>query len=397
MTMIFFRQCIRRFVPTGRAGFTLVELMISVAVISILAGMAAQVFTVLMESRDIAMRRIEISETANATLEFLATDLRSAFLTPDSQKPRLTNNDPEPRLRFVGISRDVVVEGKADLPVLGADEIEGNDYGVYPSDILHFITAVENSGDLILQEVSYGLNPEGSKLVRRSQILNTNRSTMSLADFKDFGKFIDNRTAQRLVPMAPVVQQSVNAAAVKQAIESWDTGATYGSLSSQTTNPNYVDRLFEVLAYEVRGLRIRYWYYDYNNGGWRVSSEWDSAQETALLMNSNLMNKLAANNSMEGNYRGQGFFSLIVNEPGDAYPRNILPNRFGVVFPIQNPQTIMTNRDYTSLKNAILEHSDGLPYLVEITIYVQDRDRTVAPKQFSTRVNIPNNYRNLGS
>jgi hypothetical protein len=34
--------------------------------------------------------------------------------------------------------------------------------------------------------------------------------------------------------------------------------------------------------------------------------------------------------------------------------------------------------------------------MIEITIYVQDRERKVNPKQYSTRVFLPNNYRSIG-
>jgi prepilin-type N-terminal cleavage/methylation domain-containing protein len=107
-------------------GFTLVELLISIAVITMLAGMAAQTFRAVMTAREIAMRRLEINETARAALDFMSSELRSAYLTPDSVKPvvvsRLAQQDTGPRFRFAGISRDIVVDSKSKVPGAGKDD-----------------------------------------------------------------------------------------------------------------------------------------------------------------------------------------------------------------------------------------------------------------------------------
>jgi prepilin-type N-terminal cleavage/methylation domain-containing protein len=434
---------------THAAGFTLVELLISIAVISILAGMAAQVFSILLDSRETAMKRIEISETANAALEFISADLRAAYLTPDSVLPRIAQNDPAPRFRFAGISRDIIIPDlppsvQAQIPGAGKDDdgdglideeildgLDGDypnirsaltltgrtvtdplgceegdeacideDIGIFPSDLLHFVSAIENSGELVLQEVSYGLNPAGTKLIRRAQIFKP-AGTTDLVSFNDFGQFIDDTTKLGLVPPALPLGQAgaITPAAVKRYTDNWDTGAETGSLSSTTTNPQYVDRTFEVLAYDIRGLRFRYWYYDYNRGGWRAVKEWDSARESAFTTPDQFMfNQPAANNSLEG-YIRRGFQNVIVNEPDDMYPRT---SGVGTSFLVTSPaellnQYLSKRGTYLDTANRIAQKTDGLPNMVEITIYVQDRDHTVNPKRFTLRVSIPNNYRNIGS
>ncbi|MFB3785834.1 MAG: type II secretion system protein J [bacterium] len=428
----------------ARWAFTLVELMVSIAVISILAGLAAQSFRAVMTSREIAMRRLEINETGRSVLDYMATELKSAYLTPDSVKPVTQERNPQPqdvpRFRFVGINRDVVVEPDSGTPGAGVDDdgdglvdeevldgVDGDyanggkdalrngrpvpdplgcepgdwacideDIGLYPSDLLHFVSAVESSGDLILQEISYGLDSSGTKLIRRAQVLDlTGTGPQDRQKLLDFGQFIDTQTRLALVPPPVAAGIPMPRAQVVKAIQNWDTGSKYGWLVSQNVQDNQnPGKLFQVLAYDVRGLRLRYWYYDYNRGGWRVTPEWDSARETALMApNELLFNLPAANNSVEGNSL-VSFANLIVNEPDDAYPR--LPG-FPLRFLETNPKRLLSGQEYYDVRNRILARTDGLPNMVEITIYVQDQARNMNPRPFTTRVFVPNNYRSIAN
>jgi len=424
--------------------FTLVELMVSIAVIGILAGLAAQTFRAVMSSREVAMRRLEVNETGRTVLDYMASELKSAYLTPDSVKPVTQSRNQQvqdvPRFRFVGINRDVVVEPGSEVPGAGLDDdgdglideevldgVDGDypngakdalrggrpiadplgcepgdwacideDIGLFPSDLLHFVSAVESSGDLILQEISYGLDPSGTKLVRRAQILDlSGQAAQDRQKLLDFGQFIDNQTRQALAPPPVPAGIPVARAQVAKAIQNWDTGSKYGWLVSQTRQDNQnPGKLFQVLAYDVRGLRFRYWYYDYNRGGWRMTQEWDSARETALMApNELIFNSPAANNSVEGNSL-VSFANIIVNEPEDAYPR--MPG-FPLRFLETNPKRILSGQEYVDVRNRITERTDGLPNMVEITIYVQDQARNMNPRPFTTRVFIPNNYRSIAN
>ncbi len=436
-------------------GFTLVELMISIAVISILAGMAAQTFRVVLDAREIAMRRIEINETGRSALDYIATDLRSAYLTPDSVKPfysyeqSTVNVIQGPRFRFAGIHRDVIADPDEGCPGAGKDDdgdglvdeevldgIDGDysggaadalsgssrpqtdplgceagdsacideDIGLFPSDILHFVSAVENSGDLILQEISYGLDPSGTKLIRRAQILKIRSGNSSGTDkIYDFGQFVDDSSGKALLPTAaPVDRPVVSSSDLQKAIENWDFGSKYGQLVSESnnyTNKNPA-KLFQVLAYDVRGLRFRYWYYDYNRGGWRYSEEWDSTRETALLfpstnVNGKIFNMPAASNSTENRQGKMSFENIIVNEPDDRYPLGP-NNRFLPIMPQQLRPAQNNTSVYADVSDRIVQKTDGLPNMVDITIYVQDREHKTNPKPFTTRVFIPNNYRSVG-
>jgi prepilin-type N-terminal cleavage/methylation domain-containing protein len=419
--------------------FSLVELLVSIAVISILAGLSAQTFRSVLDTRDVALRRIEMNENARAALDFIASELGSAYLTPDSLKPVLTDNvnqqtalQDQPRFRFAGIYRDL--EASADFPIPGygkdddgdgltdeeildgrdGDYTGGNfngrtqtdplgceegdsacvdeDIGLFPSDLLHFVTAVENEGDIVLQEVSYGLDRTGTKLIRRGKTLRFNDNT-ELATLVNFGQFIDNQTGRRLLPPPTPIGQTVNTSALQNALNNWNEGATNLTLAGEQAENNAPARAFQVLAYDIRGLRFRYWYYDYNRGGWRVAREWDSSRETALMSPTEfLFTQRAMNNSSEGRMLG-GFPNLIVNEAQDMYPRGAGSS---LVFLETNPSRITDLPEYREVYNRISEHTDGLPNMVEITIYVQDRDRSLHPRPYTTRVYVPNNYIDIG-
>lgn len=424
----------------NKSAFTLIEVMISMGVLAILSGIAAQTFVVILDSRDVALNRLEINENARTVLDFIAADIRTAYLTPDSVKPVNQRNLAEgtPRFRFVGIRRDVNSEDQPLIPGAGIDDdgdglideeildgVDGDypngaksalrsgraqpdplgcedgdadcideDIGLIPSDILHFVSAIENSGETILQEISYGLNPEGTRLVRRAQVLNLSGNNASI-ELVDFGQFVDNATRKRLVPAPVAIGSPPSSSSVRSALQNWDDGSKYGQLQSRSnnfTNQN-PGKLFQTLAYDIRGLRLRYWYYDYNRGGWRYAREWDSSRETALMApGQNLFNTPALNNSTEGRNR-IGFENLIINEPEDLFP---LRSSVGNDFAVQNPRQMLGNRDYTNVVNRIGKRTDGLPNIVEITIYAQDRGRTINPRAFTTRVFVPNNYRSVG-
>lgn len=404
------RQSSRR---ATNAGFTLTELIISVAVISILAGMAAQVFSVVLDARNLALDRLEVNETGRSALNFMANEMRTAYLTPDSVKPLqsvATTESIVPRFRFGGIARMASIEDYPGIPgaqvdedgdgdvgeeILNGfdddgDELVDEDIGTIPSGILHFVSAIEGSSGIELQEISYGLDPSGTRLIRRAQLLSPDNNQRSI---EDFGQFIDNSSGERLLPPVVGLGQSPGSGAVNNAISNWDSGARFGQIqnSGNVLPGNSPGKIFQVLSYDVRGLSFRYWYYDYNRGGWRWTSEWDSSRETALLRpNQPIFNAPAANNSLEGTNRAS-FANLIVNEPDDRYPTGNLPGTFLVTNPSQ-----LTADDFSETFQRITRRTDGLPNMVEITVWVQDQDQEVDPSPYTMRVFIPNNYRSIG-
>ncbi len=425
-------------------GFTLVELLISVAVIGILAGMAAQTFTAVINSRDVAIRRIEANETARAALDFIASELKTAYITPDSVNP-VESSRPSPRVsetprfRFAGIRRDIDVTDRSNarqypIPGVGEDDdgdglvdeeildgLQGDyktgfngqpsadplgcedgdsacideDIGMFPSDILHFVSAIEDEGSMVLQEISYGLDTTGTRLMRRMEVLNLNdRSQSRRTDILvNFGRFIDLTTGERLLPDPVPIGRGVSRSEVNRSIEHWDKGTEQGSLGANIEANNASNKRFQVLAYDVRGIRISYWYYDYNRGGWRMTQEWDSARETALMGFGEPIFTQPARNIGGAEGGNRSFFErLIVNEPEDMYPKA----GSGLQFAITNPGALITSPEWQGAAKRIGQRTDGLPNMVEVTIYVQDREREFNPKPFTRRIFVPNNYRSLG-
>ncbi len=66
-------------------------------------------------------------------------------------------------------------------------------------------------------------------------------------------------------------------------------------------------------------------------------------------------------------------------------------------FLVRNPTQLMRNEEFKVEAEQIARKTDGLPNMVEITIYVQDIKGNNNPRPYSTRVFIPNNYRSIGA
>ena len=438
------RRC--RIIPKNRErGFTLVELLVSMGILGILATIAAATFRVTLDTREKAVLKIELAENARTTLNFLAEEIQSAYLTPESVAPVISGQESAPRLRFAGIHRDRAVtrkpgsvtstsqwtpgagddedgDGKADeewLDGLDSDhrspsqnmpwfystgQPDGQtdeDIGMFPSDLLHVVTVQQDSpgGPLILNEVSYGLNSIGTRLLRRS------RKAESDTDALYVGQFLVNRnqpSGERFLP-APLATRSADGSVrinvgyqprVTALIhQMWDQYAD--DVLNGSSNDRQISE-FEILAYDIRGLRFRYWYYDYNQDSWRVTREWDSARETLLfdrvvrVFDGNitaLSSDVATNDPSR-------YTAPVANESSDAFPRDPLGQILGDLrSAAQNPGVgqLLSNQKYSALVNQINATTDGLPNVVEIEIYVQDRDHSQPPQKFSTRVFLPNN------
>ena len=115
-------------------GFTLVELLVSMGILGILATIAASTFRVTLDTREKAVQKMQMAENARTTLDFMAEEIRMAYLTPESVAPVIQGQQETPRLRFAGIHRNRPVVPKPSsvddtsqwTPGAGEDE-DGDD------------------------------------------------------------------------------------------------------------------------------------------------------------------------------------------------------------------------------------------------------------------------------
>lgn len=389
-------------------GFTLVELMVSLAIISILATISAQIFRVTLDMREIAAQKIEVNEVARTALDFMAEELRSAYLSPDSVAPVVQGTEAVPRPRFAGLYRDDVdaignnldddEDGSTDEETLNGLDDDGDslideDLGKNSADLLHFVRLVDQAdgGKISLEEVSYGLSKSGERLIRRGRSF-----TLQNLQTAGVGSFLEGSTS--LLPsMVPTTERDgtpLQSSRVPRA------GVSFTRWGNATTDEKLgVSANMAILAYDIRGLRIKYYYYDYNVGEYRYTLEWDSARETSyadpLVGQGAIFTTPAMPDRNVQMWAGDPT-RHICNEQEDAFPRIMQGGR--PVFPIQSPAQLfmsMGNEDIALLARKVGEHTDGLPHSVEITLYVQDRARSSVPVAYTKRVYLPN--RNIGA
>ncbi len=389
-------------------GFTLVELMVSMAIISILATISAQVFRVTLDTREIAAQKIEVNEVARTALDFMAEELRSAYLSPDSVAPVVKGMEAVHRPRFAGLYRfdettigdtvDDDEDGATDEEKLNGLDDDGDgrvdeDLGGNAADLLHFVRLVDpgDGGKIALEEVSYGLSKSGRRLVRRGR-------SFTLQDLQTsrVGSFLEG-SSSLLPPMVATTDingtplQSGRVQGAGLAFNKWGNATSDERLGTSAN--------MATLAYDIRGLKIRYYYYDYNVGEYRYTLEWDSARETSyadpLTGQGAIFTTSAMPDSSVKLWAGDPT-RHICNELEDAFPRIMQGGR--ALFPIQGPAQLfmsMGNEDIALLARKVGEHTDGLPHSVEITLYVQDRARSRIPVSYTKRVYLPN--RNIGA
>ena len=407
-----------RRIAEHRLGFTLVELMVSMAIIAVLATISAAIFRTTLDTRELAAQRIEVNEVARTLLDLMVEEMRASYLSPDSVAPVVEGSGEatgrEFRFRFAGLrhdhsykslggdgpgaGKDDDEDGKVDEEELDGidndgDDLVDEDIGEFPDDLVHFVRLVDtDSGKLALEEVSYGLNERGTQLMRRGRRADPEEN-YPVGGFVESGNSILPRvvtTADRDGNPKP----QTGAIPARPAWRGWDT------LTSEDQDFGTSSSNLATLAYDVRGLRFTYWYYDYNAGGYRRALEWDSARETAYLLpaaggaagGQTIFTQQAASTAWT-DPTDPNFFrdsiSSICNEWDDRY-------RFLVSSPAQLfAGASGDSQEISNLARQIGEHTDGLPVFVEITLYVQDRDQAKTPTPYTARVFLPN--QNIGS
>lgn len=353
--------------PTGNAtlqrGFSLTEMVVSLLILSIVALLSALTFLALNKAKAEAVRRADLAERGRVMLELIVTELKSATTAA---------GEGVPPYRFVGINKeyygtsvdyaaliragitderaiiealsnrnddgDVGPDGRERInedPWNGIDDdgdaLVDEDALTIPRDLINLVSSVPNNGLLDVVELGYCLSakPEANKIAEfRSDRL-----------YRRFNEFNPER-------------EDFDLARSFGRFYDIRTGKDHDYLTSETV---FISQpTTEVVDYDVVGLDLYYWYYDHGDTEettddyWAYTDSWDSAVEAAL----------------EPQERKNNLGRAIHNEPEDA---------------IQFLRESESNR----------QNGDGLPLMVEVRLFLQDRNREFPPKMLGTRVYLP--------
>lgn len=359
----------------ARAGFSLAELMVAVLILAIVSTMSVGAFVTLNRSKDAAMRRADLTERGRVLAELITNELKASITLPSGQERvsgisptryRLFGwNDTEngtavdmvalADLRGPSYQRDEDGDGLVDEDPWNGIDDDGDgavdeDPGRIPRDILNFVASVANPGLLDVAEVGYAISPVfgldqpsrylSDRLFRRLQYFN------NTTDVRLFGRFVEDNGRDRGLLRNETEFVSI-------ALPSFSS--TRGPMTIQEQAE--LGLAVEVVDYDVVGLDIYYWYYDFDLPGWAFTENWDSGLETSL-------------EEYEDDPRWRNNFGRrVFNEADD----------------LDSEQKDISN-DHQAVRK---REPDGLPYLVEVRVFVQDNARESPPKMFSSRVYLP--------
>jgi prepilin-type N-terminal cleavage/methylation domain-containing protein len=430
---------------TNKHGFTLVEMLVSIAVFTVVVALAFGTILAATEVRRAASARFDIYRNAQTVLSFMAQELRSAklyeedtrfrkpnnptSLPPDLNEPnngrgRFSINDWPPPLKdaasmglsinsapYKGNGIDDDGDGRTDEEAFNGIDDDGDgepgspkhamsnlkmadgidndkdklgrvDEGIdedifYPRDMLNFLT-VRDGRDM---EVGYALDTvTGRDLWRRAAFFNGAAGLSSRLD----GLYpISVLYERQQYPPAPIAYPGQKAMLAPWFDELGSTTNDAGeqprvagavTSNAQGNTPNQamgITQVYDVMALNILGFDCRAYYYDYQTGelGGNQISSGKSATYHAYSFPA-----FKWDSSIELGSAGIYGLQILPNEPDDqAYFDTLDPT--------------LTQAKKIALATA---RTDGLPRIVEITLFVQDQQRLrEEPVQVSTRVWLP--------
>ncbi len=438
------------------SGFTMVEMMVSVAVFSVVIAMAFSTLMAASEARKAASAKFDIYRNAQATLAFIAQELRSAKLyeqdlrflqaaSPNQPPPdlNLPNNgrgrliinnwpplDKNPNTAsslipyrgngidddgdrrideeaFDGMDNDGDGEqGGPVHPLLGyamADGIDNDkdgeiDEGIdedifYPLDMLNFVSF--RDGREI--EVGYAIDPVSMRdLWRRTAFFSATGLQPPRLDgiypvSVDYA--MGNNTAAPLAypgqqrPLMPWFDTTGGMA--DQGEKSRTSGAVSSNSQGRDSNESLgISQFYDVMALNILGFDCRAYYYDYLLG-----EENSNLQDTLVSgLGAQIFNPYA--------FKAFSWDSSFENSPLNPYPFNseinIFPNEPNDLAVIPGTHLANALKDQPGKNRAAeriasaVDRTDGLPRMLEITLFVQDQQRVrEEPVRVSMRVTLP--------
>lgn len=344
----------------ARRGFSLTEMMVAALILAIVGFMSAVTFLALTRGKAEAVRRVDQAERGRVLAELLANDFKAAVTLPAGNELRGGFAPTEYRLigvniDYVGTTVDVIAMADTRGPSLNrnddgdvtpgsnqpridedpwngidddGDGLIDEDPGTIPRDMVNFVSSQSNRGLLDVVEVGYALSPMTA--------LDDPTGYLSDRLFRRYREFDEQLLNDNLGPLFGRYTSPSNR------LLPWVVE------ESLFAAPEMRESFVEIVDYDVVGLDLLYWYYDHALGRWAFARQWDSGIDQA---------------TQQLEWTGE--------------------------FNLNNLGTLIQNRPRVAETGRFDERSDGLPYMIEIRIFVQDRLREFPPKMYSGRAFMP--------
>lgn len=436
------------------SGFTMVEMLVSVAVFSVVMVMAFSTLMAATEARKAASAKFDIYRNAQATLTFIAQELRSAKLyeqdlrfiqsanpnnppadlnQPNNGRGRLIINDwpPSPKpsnssstIPYMGNGLDDDGDRRIDEeafdgmdndgdgeqggpvhPRLGyamADGIDNDrdgevDEGIdedvfYPLDMLNFVSFRDDREI----EVGYAIDPVSKRdLWRRTAFFATSSQQPSHLDGIYPVAIQYAMGTNSPPPLAYPNQQRLlmpwfdTTGTGDQGEKPRIDGNIASNSQGRVSNENLgITQVYDVMALNILGFDCRAYYYDYLVG-----------EENSNLQNT-LVNGLGGRFYNPYSFPAFSWDSSYENFPLNPYTFqseiNIFPNEANDLAVIPGTQLADAMKDQPGTNRlperiaSATDRTDGLPRMLEITLFVQDQQRVrEEPVRVSMRVTLP--------
>ena len=379
-------------------GFTLLELLVALTIMSLVMALSASTFTVATEAHKTALATVDIYEKGRAVLDLISRDLQTAYLSEISRSKEMLFDSDNPQPLFVGINlwQDVGdgidndgdglideewldgINNDLDSDANGYDQIDERDYGYVPRDLLFFASAQDNRGMGDIMEIGYTVE---------SAIDDEKRKTYTSGRYDMLMRY-SAVYADEAYPLDYAVPET-----------------------NFLVPANIPGESFDPVAYGIMGINFTYYYYDYYKikneendyveRGWRKLLEWYSSAESS---GEDITDKVFfpdfGKNHVLNNFYPGGYYNtdpMYLTEINDSENQDNISLFNTVWYPMCNELVDQEYFDdkYIEKREVVRDNrrlrSDGLPFMVEVTIWIDDDDeylstKNLPPKMLQTRV-----------
>jgi type II secretory pathway pseudopilin PulG len=412
--------------PGCRAGFTTVELLVTMALLLVVGALALITYQVASDARNSALARIDIAEKSRVTLDIMSREIGSAYINPTGLLGQPPNEAwrwqkypgypyENPR-NFVDDDGDGLVD-EVEITMVGVDGqrgdgIDNDGDGAIDEERADY---VDNDGDGLIDEdctfpddmINFVMPADVMTIPVNLSTDPTLQGSDPVLDLVEVGYALDaefDRLRRRFVP------------ATRQ----------FDGRFPQALDPDGREAFTqesEIMAFDILGLNIRYYFYDYqlaalmNENNWSLSQAFsyigaeidpdplphpdgsprtvyrypvtlDTSGNRAFVYYPFRNTPWAYMNEWHSDRQDlpvapYSQFQNINNEPADVVNNQAALDGLGT--PVGDPLPA----DLVKYNDERTRETDGLPHMVEITVIAVDRRRDFSiPTQYTTRVHI---------